>query len=229
MQPEVLTPSFLLGVQQPLKLDLRAGTAFLRGAMDQPFTTRGIAEDGSSHTITNTHVLALMVARHLASAEQRNMEDAAERLHAASTRPICGDEDTRPLLELLLRRAKRQMVTCACFHYCKRGSSSEASSGVSSAAGSVYGLEYSPSSLGTSRYAVSGYSSASTPGECIPSTPPSANTSTIVEVSLSSRDTIPEEDIAGWDRHRGIDEGPQAQTLHAWANPEAISQMEREW
>eukprot|EP00971_Amphidinium_carterae_P071040 1404527-Amphidinium_carterae.1 len=101
--------------------------------------------------------------RYLAAAEQQDLVNEAERRHIALTQPICGHDDSRPLLQLLLNRTKRQLVTCASLHYCMRGCS-EASSGASSPADSVRRSDYSPSSLCTSRCAMFGWRSPSTPG-----------------------------------------------------------------
>eukprot|EP00971_Amphidinium_carterae_P269032 5337197-Amphidinium_carterae.6 len=82
--------------------------------------------------------------------------------------------------------------------YCHRGATS---------VDSVHdGSEYSSSpnsvdhySFGTSREALTPHSAPSSPGSIYLSTPPSANTSLIVEGGVSSRDTVLDADADEWD------------------------------
>eukprot|EP00971_Amphidinium_carterae_P352392 6492574-Amphidinium_carterae.5 len=215
-----------LGAGLRPRAGFRAGTGLLNGDLDRPFSDRGISEAGDVHELTNAHELAIWTARHL---EQQNFQaqlDAFDRAQEAANHPVCGADDNRPLRDLLMGRLMRRLSAFVHIQYCRRGAISLDSATVTSECPSSPD-DVDHSSFGTSRVALTPHSAPSTPGSIYLSTPPSANTSLIVEGGMSSRDTVQDRDIAEWDWQPGV--GSEIPSFHTIGNPETLSQLVRDY
>eukprot|EP00971_Amphidinium_carterae_P055185 1087698-Amphidinium_carterae.1 len=170
------------------RVGLRAGTGRLHGDADRPFADSGLSEEGDLHVLRNAHELAIWTARHLEQQDFHAQLDAFDRLQEATTQPICGADDLRPLMNILLGRVRKALMEAAYVRYTRRGAASLESVQDGSWCSSTPNSE-GHHSFGTSQEALTAHSAPSTPGSLYLSTPPSANTSLIVEGGLSSRDT----------------------------------------
>eukprot|EP00971_Amphidinium_carterae_P136140 2697599-Amphidinium_carterae.1 len=215
------------GTRRPLNLGMRMGTPMLQGDFDQPFAARGTDDDGTSHAVINNHELALYAARHLEEAALHDEEDRQDRRRAASEHPICGEDDNRPLTQLLLGRVLKVLMSHTSVRYCWRGSSSPFTAPPSPPLSDFQEEDYCASSLGTSRRAQSELSAPSTPGDPVVSTPPSISTSLIVEGEETPRSPADLDGVEFWSRSRDI--VLEDASYHSWGNPEFLSQIERDY
>eukprot|EP00971_Amphidinium_carterae_P126448 2505081-Amphidinium_carterae.2 len=215
-----------LGASFRPRVGFRAGTGLLSGDFDRPFSDGGLSETGSAHALCNAHELAIWAARHFEEKILQDRMDVWDNASEAANHPICGADDERSLRDLLLGRIKKGLMSFTYVRLCRRGATSPDSE--------CCDLEVlrTPDSadhysFGTSREALTPHSAPSSPGSIFLSTPPSANTSLIVEGGVSSRDTVQDADIDEWDWQPGV--GTEIPSFHTIANPETLSQLVRDY